>query len=73
MCTEQAALLTCLSGQWAGSEHSLLLLLIQHPAPKPEKERNTKTLACHLFNGHSKRKFINPVHLSKWICIWHPF
>lgn len=73
MCTGQATLPTCLSGQWTGSEHSLLLFLIQHLAPMPEKERNSKALACHLFNRHSKRKFINSVHLSKWICIWHPF
>lgn len=54
----------------AGEEHPLpllrpALLQIQHPAPSLENERNSKAPACHRFNRHSKRKFINPGRFSK--------
>lgn len=54
----------------AGEEHPLpllrpALLQIQHPAPSLENEKNSKAPACHRFNRHSKRKFINPGRFSK--------
>lgn len=78
MCFGQAGRPPACSRLRAGEEHPLpllqqALLQIQHPAPSLENERNSKAAACHRFNRHSKRKFINPVCFPKWICIWHLF